>query len=286
MSYNTAVKAASLGDVVDVVLNTKHPRVWQLVSKKNGLGRCYVCGNRDGFAFKPVLNDDLSNAWQLDKKLRKQFDIRESSSCNVCRSSLRSNLHARAICALSAPTASCLKEAVKLKEMRQLKIAEINACGALHQVLQELPNLAYSEYAPPDKTIRREDITALSYQTGSLDMVLTSETLEHVPDWQQGFREISRVLKKGGHHIFTVPAVLGRQTRYRVAVENGEVKELLPASFHGCTRNVDTSDYTVCTEFGADLRRRLEEFGFDTKLYYRNVWQLSDPNFVFVATKL
>ena len=39
----------------------------------------------------------------------------------------------------------------------------------------------------------------------SFDLVLTSETLEHVPDLAAASREIRRVLVPGGRHIFTIP---------------------------------------------------------------------------------
>jgi hypothetical protein len=94
-------------------------------------------------------------------------------------------------------------------------------------------------------------------------------------------------LKAGGKHIFTVPAILTRQTRYRsIRGENGQERRLLPPSYHGCTRATKSEDYLVRCEFGGDSLRLIDELGFKTKLYYRNVLHLSDPNFVFVSTKV
>ena len=52
---------------------------------------------------------------------------------------------------------------------------------------------------------RSEDLTRLTYSDASFDLVLTSETLEHVPDLEAALREIRRVLVPGGRHIFTIP---------------------------------------------------------------------------------
>jgi ubiquinone/menaquinone biosynthesis C-methylase UbiE len=116
--------------------------------------------------------------------------------------------------------------------------------------------------------------------------VLTSETLEHIPDWQTALKEIYRVLKPGGEHVFTIPALLNRKTRERVVLKNGKLVNIMKKSYHGCTRRILTDDYIVCTEFGADIISILDNIGFETRLHHRNFFRLSDPNFVFVCKKV
>ena len=274
-----------INDYIDLFTNTKQPRYKLRKNSGGQLRHCYACGHSHEFVFKKIINDELAEKWGLNESLRKSFDIRESSQCTVCGSSLRSNLHARTICYLLAPETSFLVEAVRDKEFRKLKIAEINAYGALHKLITDLPNLMYSEYMSADKKTRRENLDKLSYPSSYFDVVLTSETLEHVPDWRLAKREIHRVLKPGGHHIFTVPAVLTRRTRTRAVMQGEKVKKILPASYHGYNRG-KTEDYLVFNEFGSDFRKSIDELGFDTKIYYRNLLHLSDPNLVFVSTKL
>ena len=50
-----------------------------------------------------------------------------------------------------------------------------------------------------------EDITALKFDNHSLDLIISSDVLEHVPYLDKAFSETARVLKPGGAHIFTVP---------------------------------------------------------------------------------
>ncbi len=283
MKQNTQIKHASKDDIIDVFRTTQKP---QFIIRKNNKKRskfCYACGHADGFKFLNIINNDLSSAWGLSRGLRKSFDIRESSKCENCGSSLRSSIHARTICSIYAPKAKCLTEAIKDPSFRKLKIAESN--GALHKLLISHPGLSYSEYVPDDKSIRHESLDKLTYKSGMFDLVLTSETLEHLPDWELALKEIRRVLKDGGRHVFTTPAILSRQTRTRAKRKNGKIVHMLPAAYHGYNRG-NPDDYTVFNEFGADLRKEIDKLGYSTDLYYRNVVHLSDPNFAYVSTKV
>lgn len=55
-------------------------------------------------------------------------------------------------------------------------------------------------------TAKREDITALSFSDGSVARILSLDTLEHVPAYDAGLREFSRVLEPGGVLFLHVPA--------------------------------------------------------------------------------
>ena len=114
------------------------------------------------------------------------------------------------------------------------------------------PGLVHVEYP-------EEDIQALSWADGSFDLVLTSETLEHVPDPALALRETLRVLRPGGRHVFTVPLDPARDaTRSRAG---------LPAEHHGrgggpfalVTRK---ADMVVHTDFGPDLGDVVRAAGF------------------------
>ena len=51
----------------------------------------------------------------------------------------------------------------------------------------------------------RGDLTALPVADASVDRVMASEVLEHIPDDEAAFAEIARVLKPGGRVAVTVP---------------------------------------------------------------------------------
>ncbi len=273
-----------LTDYLDLIVSSKKGRIMPTEFWKRYFYRCYACGNKNKPVFTQIINDDLANVWCLDRKQRHLFDIRESTSCDNCGSSLRSSLQARAICSVLSPRSTSLTEAVSSEEVERLKIAEINFCGALHNIIKNLPNLHYSEYRPDDKTIRQEDLNALSYKDNSFDLVITSETIEHVPDWEVALREIRRVLKPGGFHIFTVPAIMSRRTKTKAKIEKGKIINIEEPSYHGCNRS-KTDDYLVFTEFGIDFRKKIDNIGYSTALYYRPIFSLNDPNLVYVSKK-
>ena len=74
---------------------------------------------------------------------------------------------------------------------------EINEAGGLTSVLKRLPNhqlIGYPDY----------DMTNLSFEPETFDLVLHSDTLEHVPNPIAGLSKCRRVLGKTGRCIFTV----------------------------------------------------------------------------------
>ena len=69
------------------------------------------------------------------------------------------------------------------------------------------------------------DMMNLPFAAGAFDVVVHSDTLEHVSDPQRGLEECRRVLDERGAVVFTVPVVVGRLSRSRAG---------LAPSYHGC----------------------------------------------------
>jgi SAM-dependent methyltransferase len=77
-----------------------------------------------------------------------------------------------------------------------------------------------------------EDVTCLTLTANSVDLLVSSEVLEHVPDLRAAFREFHRVLRTGGTHVFTVPPQ--DATRQLAAIEKGQTRQLIePPEYHG-----------------------------------------------------
>jgi ubiquinone/menaquinone biosynthesis C-methylase UbiE len=128
---------------------------------------------------------------------------------------------------------------------RALKVLEINEAGGLSSTLKRLPNhqlVRYPEY----------DMTNLSFEADTFDLVIHSDTLEHVPNPERALSECRRVLRTNGYCIFTVPIIVGRMTRSRTG---------LTPSYHGQS-GVPADDQVVCTEFGADAWQIVLKAGF------------------------
>jgi SAM-dependent methyltransferase len=258
-----------------------------LYSRLCGNQRCSACGFRGRFITNNVLWPELVAQWELSPDWERWFNLREGQICPQCRCNLRSIQLAAAILGavetLTGITSDSLSNVFENQKVRALNIGEINSAGTLHHFLAKCPNLRYSEFGSRIPGIPSEDLMNLSYADSSFDLVVTSETLEHVPDVDRALNEIRRVLKPGGIHAFTVPVVWDRtKTRQRAFLEGGKLVHALPPSYHGGAGE-EKSDYLVFYEFGADFVKRAQEVGFEVN----TVHESENPALVvFITRKL
>jgi SAM-dependent methyltransferase len=152
------------------------------------------------------------------------------------------------------------------RRFHALAVAELNSCGALHPFLCKHPRLAYSEYTSHDPAVPSQDLLALTYDDRTFDLILTSDTLEHVPDFPKALSEIRRVLKPTGLHIFTVPVTWDfARTEVCCHLEGERLVHDRQPSYHGdqhCQDVLKHEDMLVCYQFGADLEDLVRSCGF------------------------
>ena len=108
--------------------------------------------------------------------------------------------------------------------------------------------------ARPDGVVC-QDITHLTYPDQSLDLIVSSDVLEHVPDVSAALRESARVLRPGGEHIFTVPP--REATRQRALLRDGQVVHLVqPPEYH--RDPLDPQGVLAFWDYGPDLGQRFQ----------------------------
>jgi hypothetical protein len=99
----------------------------------------------------------------------------------------------------------------------------------------------------------------------------------------KSFKEIFRVLKTGGYHIFTVPFVFDKPTIVRVDTERDVF--LLPPEYHDDYIRGKILAYRT---FGIDLFTVLDKLGFETFIhisrYQDQRWGIFD-SYVFISKK-
>lgn len=206
--------------------------------------RCQVCGH-DGFVHDDVLWPDLIHAWELSPAEAAYINVQQGTRCERCGANVRSQALARAL-VLAVGGGRTLEDCVRPAGPLDRRLLEINEAGTLTPWLSRLPRHVLASYPACD-------ITRLPYPEGIFDLVVHSDTLEHVGDSQKALRECRRVLATGGACVFTVPVIVGRMTRDR---------SLLPASFHGHAECREP-DFIVHTEFGADVWTAVFDAGFE-----------------------
>jgi SAM-dependent methyltransferase len=245
------------------------------------LGRfetCPVCGRLRPILYRRrVIPRRLEELWGLSPRLAEALARKESCDCAGCGAKLRARRMARVILRIyqvgSTPApARSLAEWAASPQIRRLRVAEINRIEGIHEQLAILPGFRPSDYQPGTRAgellrgIRSEDLTRLTYESDAFDLVLTSETLEHVPDLDAALGEIRRVLIPGGRHIFTVPRLPGvAETSVRAVLRpDGSLDHRAPAI---CHPGGDVG-YPVFTEFGADLPQVLRRAGFEVAEHF------------------
>ena len=154
-------------------------------------------------------------------------------------------------------------------ELGSLQAYELSTRGALLNYLRRhCRSVATSEYLDgvvPGETrggIRCEDVQRLSFADASFDLCTSTEVFEHVPDDQAGLRELHRVLKPGGHLLFTVPLTGNQATLERARLDDGRIVHMQPPTFHG-DRLGGPGSVLVYRDYGQDILERVRECGFD-----------------------
>jgi SAM-dependent methyltransferase len=173
---------------------------------------------------------------------------------------------------------------------------------------QAIPRLVGAEYGGPDLApgttfearglqVRHEDMQGLSFEDQSLDLVIHSDVLEHVPDPFQGMADVRRVLRTGGKCIFACPVYSVLEHRRRGFLDSdGQLRFTGEPAYHGDPIRAEGAP--VFYEFGLSLLDDLNRLGFDARAvmyhsiargYFSNdnpyvvglMWPL-----VFVCTKI
>lgn len=152
-----------------------------------------------------------------------------------------------------------------------------------------------SEYLGYDKKpgevingIRHEDAMQLSFADKSIDIIVSNEVYEHVPDVDLCFKEAARVLKDDGKLIFTIPFYYYYQeTTKRADLINGKLVILKEEEYHGNPVDAEKGSL-VFYDYGWDVLDYCKRAGFKdcrVMMYYGYYYGYLGMHFLFVAEK-
>jgi GT2 family glycosyltransferase/glycosyltransferase involved in cell wall biosynthesis/SAM-dependent methyltransferase len=232
-------------------------------------GRCNVCGRSTRFL---RWNDE---------------PCRESLVCACCRTTSRYRSIARGLLDALA-LLSGRESPASLRELRGHRLGRAVAvydtqvpfrtprCAyPLPDLLARCPDVevlvsSLREDLPPGEPLgpraTNQNLERLTFEDASLDIVVTSDVMEHVRLDDLAHREIRRVLRPGGVYLFTVPHVRGGETITKVRVPDpakpARDEVVGEPEYHGDTNSPEgrALAYRV---YGIDLDRRLEALGFE-----------------------
>jgi SAM-dependent methyltransferase len=114
---------------------------------------------------------------------------------------------------------------------------------------------------------RCEDLEQLTFGDETFDLFVTQDVLEHVLRPDKAVREIMRVLKPHGAHVFTTPKHKDlAETRPRASLVDGALVHLLEAQYHG--NPIGDGTALVTWDYGDDFERCVWDWcGYPTVTY-------------------
>lgn len=266
--------ANDIGAVREYFSGLKDERAERHLKYSSGLhGECYLCKQEVDFAVEVSTGGEAIN-W------------RETLTCPKCSliNRWRSCLHVfEEICEPRADDRIYLTETLS---------------PVCRNLADRFSGLSSSEYLPDatfgeiilrhEVVIRNEDVTNLSFDDASKEIILCFDVLEHVHDYRAALREFHRVLTAGGQLVISVPFSFRHETLVRATLdENGSVTHLTEPCYHGDP----LSDKGVLSfyDFGMDLLEEMREAGFNecfVVCFYSEKWAYLNRNVVFIARKL
>jgi Methylase involved in ubiquinone/menaquinone biosynthesis len=205
---------------------------------------CPVCGGHR-FVNESALWPELIAQWELSPDEVGYINLQQGFCCADCKNNLRTMTLARALTSGFGFSGTFEDFCRNHPGIRQLSVLEINPAKNLSRFLQVLPKHALHSFP-------QIDIQRMTFPDSSIDVIIHSDTLEHVPDSRAALEESRRVLKPGGHLFYTVPIIIGRLTRTRRG---------LPPSYHG-RPGMNRDDCVVQREYGANFWCEIFEAGF------------------------
>ncbi len=231
--------------LIQRIFSQKKPKSAPESNIQKPCGYCYVCGGTE-FSSTEVLWPELINDWRINSEEIAYINRQQGTACSACGNNLRSIAIANAILTKYA-FGGTLVEFFKSCDGAKLRVLSINTSGGLSSAFEILENYKLAEYP-------EHDMTCLEFPDETYDLIVHSDTLEHVPAPVLGLKECARLLSPGGSCIFTIPMIIGRMSADRSG------KKL---SYHGCV-TTSAGDWAVQTEYGADAWTDCIKAGFSS----------------------
>lgn len=239
-------------------------------------GLCAICGESGTF----VRGDQRS--------------LREAYPCPNCRFTVRWRDQASIIAdEFGKGQALSLKKLVEGGFLDHVSIFEPALRGPFAQKLRGLPNYVQSYFWPEmerghvtPEGVRNEDLTNLTFDDDTFDLIISSDVMEHLLDIKAAFAETLRVLKPGGIHLFSIPNdfPFPDTSVARVAMKNGEEINLKPPRYHN---SGDGSKCLVYTDYGADVSDLIAALGGKLSIIRRSsAIEPCHTNATFVMRKI
>ncbi|MEW6336938.1 MAG: class I SAM-dependent methyltransferase [Acidobacteriota bacterium] len=241
-------------------------------------GRCNVCGRRTRFFYPaPEL-------------------FRESLTCEHCRTTSRYRSIARGLLVAVERQAGIRAASVAglaaLRPNRRLRVHDTQPPFRFEVCAYPLPemlrrcswiDLSVSTFKPGSQAgavvapgVVNENLERLTLGDASVDVLITSDVMEHVRLDGRAHAEIARVVRPGGCYLFTVPHFRDRHdTLVRVEVTDPDDPDrdrfLTEPEYHGDANSEDGRGALSYRSYGTELDEQLAGLGLSVE-YTKADW--------------
>lgn len=198
-------------------------------------GECWVCRERRKFTYDLKYSDGVHINW------------RERLVCPRC------GLNNRLRLCVQVTERTIPRDAAMYLTEQVTPLAK--------RLARRYRKLERSEYLGPGRAsgsidkggLHHQDVTALSFEDGSFDCVLSFDVLEHVPDYRTALTEFRRILRESGKLILSVPfCLLAEKNVVRAKLmASGEIEHLLPPEYHSDPVAPDGGAFATTTSSGS-----------------------------------
>ena len=151
-----------------------------------------------------------------------------------------------------------------------IDILETDEVSAISKTLRVNQSYVVSTYAPnlPDgdlgNGLYNVDLQNIPFPAECFEIILTSDVMEHVRDFDRAHAEIFRCLKPGGAHIFTVPFDENAlETKTLIDTSSPRDIYLERPHMHGDPRSGGIAAYRIC---GLSMLDVLRSIGFEVDM--------------------
>ena len=221
-----------------------------------GVAKCPVCGSI-------TLITDVGRS------------LRETCKCIRCKSTNRQRQIAYVICSVvSQMTGKRISSLGDLVGLEGFAVYNTEAGRQIHDRLSKMNSYICSEYFGDQyksgdvvEGKMHQDLMSLTFDDQSIDLVISSDVFEHIPDPYRAHKEVYRVLKHGGRHVFTVPFLQTEfldQARTFIDIRGNTVLTEEPI-YHGDPMRAEGA--LVHRIFSLEMLVNLKRVGFRTILY-------------------
>jgi len=193
--------------------------------------------------------------------------IRNHAVCIRCRSSARNRHVAQWV--IRETAGAGIRGLADFRGKPHLVVLNASSTGAIARALGKSSNITCFEFFEDVEPgalkdgVMNQDLRRMTFANDSVDLLVTEDVLEHVPEYRVAFAEIHRVLKRGGLHVYSIPFYFDRKTEDLFTTQEGHPVLKEPIEYHGDPRR---GRIPCFAHFGFDLLEVQRDLGFDVKI--------------------